>query len=134
MKSFKKALAALISKEKTDWDVQLPAVSLAYNSTPPSATRWLLFFLSKSKEAVLPIQRHLDELRLDLVVRKWLSRLWKSRLAIVEGHKRETDKKRRLSGERGTVLIRTIIAVQLSFRELEQHPAKFAFILTNLGR
>ena len=68
----------------------------------------------------------MDEPRLDPVSRKWLSRLWKSRVAIVEAHKRETERKGQLVAEKGTVPVGTIVAVRLSPRELEQYPAKFA--------
>ena len=84
MKSLKKALTALIDKDGSNWDLHLPAVALAYISTPQSATGWFPFFLCKGREAFLPVQRHLDEPWLDPISRKWLSRLWKSRIAVVE--------------------------------------------------
>ena len=71
MRSLKKGLAALVSEDGRDWDLFLFAVALAYDSTPHSVTGYYPFFLTHGREAVLPVQRFLDEPRLDLESRRW---------------------------------------------------------------
>ena len=82
MRSLKKSLAALVSEDGKNWDLFLAAVALAYNSTPHTVTGYSPFFLTHGREVVLPVQRYLDEPRLDLESRRRLSRLWKARVHV----------------------------------------------------
>lgn len=76
MRSLKKGLTALVSEDGRDWDLFLSAVALAYNSTPHS-TGYSPYVLVHGGEDRLPVQKYLDEPRLDLESRRWLARLWR---------------------------------------------------------
>ena len=75
MRTLKKGLAALVSEDGRDWDIFLSAVALAHNTTRHIATGFSPFFLTQGREAVLPVQRYLDEPRLDPTSGQWLKRL-----------------------------------------------------------
>lgn len=82
MKALKQGLSALVNDRGDDWDLSLPAVALAYNSTPDVATGYSPFFLTKGREATLPVQRFLDEPVLDPVLLMGLRRLWVERVSV----------------------------------------------------
>lgn len=112
MRTLRKGLAALVSEGRSDWDRYLQAVAFAHNSTPSVTTGYSPFFLTYGREAVLPVQRHLDEPRLDGVARDWLSRLWRSRAAVYESHIRESRRKEALLRESGSTLpVGSVVAV-----------------------
>ena len=64
MRTLKKRLSALVGEDGRDWDLFLPA-PLAHSTTPHVATVFSPVFLSHGREAVLPVQRRIDEPRLD---------------------------------------------------------------------
>lgn len=86
MRFLKKRLAELVSENGREWDLFLSAVTLAYNFTPRTATGYSPFFLTHRRDAVLPVQRFLDEPRLDIESRRWLIRLWKARVNVYDRH------------------------------------------------
>ena len=63
MRTLKKALRALSRDDGSDWDFHLQAVAFAHNSMPHASSHYSPFFLVHGREAVLPIQRHLDTQR-----------------------------------------------------------------------
>ena len=115
MRSLKKSLAALVSEGGRDWDLFLAAVALAHNSTPHTVTGYSPFFLTHGREAVLPVQRYLDEPRMDLESRRWLSRLWKARVHVYEKHAVQADKcKEWVQNSDALLPIGTIVAEKLN--------------------
>ena len=92
MRSLKKSLAALVREEKKYWDLLLPAVAFGYNTTPHTAIGHSPFFLVHGREAVLPVQRHLDEPKLKNESEKWLHRLWHARMEVYESHMEHEQK------------------------------------------
>ena len=92
MRTLNKGLSALVGEDGRDWVLILPAVALAHNSTPHVATGFSLYFFSRGREAVLPVQRHLDETRLDSTSKQWLCRLWRSRVLVYEAQPKLEEK------------------------------------------
>ena len=88
MRTLKKALASLVAEDGANWDLFLPAVALAHNSTPNLGTGYSPYFLVHGREPLLPVQRYLDEPRLDLTSQQWLSRLWRARVQVYEAQLR----------------------------------------------
>ena len=84
----KRGLSALVGEEGPDCDLFLPAVAVAHSTTPHVATSFSPFFLSHGREAVLPVQRHLEEPRLDPTSKQWLYWLWRSRVLVYEAQLR----------------------------------------------
>lgn len=82
MLTIEKTLSALVAEDGRDWNLILSAVALAQNSTPHVATGVSPYFLTHGREAIMPIQRHLDEPRLDGTARLWLQRPWKARIRV----------------------------------------------------
>lgn len=66
----KKEVAALVSEDGGVENLFLSAVAFACDSTPHAATSSSLFFLLRGRKAVLPVQRYLNEPRLDLESRR----------------------------------------------------------------
>ncbi|PHJ23293.1 retrovirus-related pol polyprotein from transposon [Cystoisospora suis] len=127
MRTLKKALGALVDEDGRDWDRHLQAVALAHNSTPHTATGFSPFFLEHGREAVLPVQRYLDEPRLDPVSVSWLERLWRSRLYVYEAHAMEEKRQKELCGSARSLLPPgAIVAVRLSPADAGEYPAKLA--------
>lgn len=83
--------------------MHLQAVALAHNSTPSIVTGYSPFFLEHEREAVLPVQRGLDEARLDLVSRYWLGRLWRARVNCYSANIREQAACQALLEEKGVI-------------------------------
>ena len=75
MRTLKKALEALFREEESEWDVRLQAAAFAHSWTPHTGTSYSPFFVVHGREAVLPVQRHLDTPRLAAPSRRWLDRL-----------------------------------------------------------
>ena len=126
MRTLKKGLAALVSEDGKDWDVFLPAVVLAHNSTPHAATGYSPFFLTQGREALLPVQRHLDEPRLDPVATQWLTRLWKSRVLAYEAQVQLEKRRREVARATDNPLPKgTLIVVKLTPLEKAAYPTKF---------
>lgn len=73
MRILKKGLSALGGEDGWEWNSFPPA--LAHNPILHVATGFPPFFLSYDREAVLPVQRHLDEPQLDSTSKQWLYRL-----------------------------------------------------------
>lgn len=127
MRTLKKALGALVDEDGKDWDRHLQAVALAHNSTPHTATGFSPFFLEHGREAVLPVQRFLDEPRLDPLSVAWLARLWRARAHVYEAHARQEQRQREQCGSSKTVLPKgAIVAVRLSPADIAEYPAKVA--------
>lgn len=119
MRTVKKALGALASEDRSDWDIHLQAVAFAHNSTPHSSTGYSPYFLEHGREATLPIQRHLDTPALDPPSRGWLKRLWYSRLHVYRSHLEEMRKRQELLSRPGAILPKgTIVAVRLTPADL----------------
>ena len=126
MRSLKKGLAALVSEDGKNWDSFLSAVALGYNSTPHTATNYSPFFLLHGREAVLPVQRYLDEPRVDLESRRWLSRLWKARVSVYERHAVHAEERRKwLENSEALLPVGTIVAVRLNPQDRSEYPNKF---------
>ena len=125
MRSLKKSLSALVSEDGREWDLFLAAVALAYNSTPHTATGYSPFFLTHGREAILPVQRYLDEPRLDLESRRWLSRLWKSRVYVYERHAAHASAcKEWVENSNAMLPIGTIVAVKLNPQDKTDYSSK----------
>ena len=88
MRTLKKALASLVAEDGANWDLFLPAVALAHNSTPNLGTSYSPYFLMHGREPLLSVQRYLDEPRLDFTSQQWLSRLWRARVQVYEAQLR----------------------------------------------
>ena len=126
MRTLKKGLAALVSEDGKDWDLFLPAVALAHNSTPHVATGFSPFFLTYGREAVLPVQRHLDEPRLDPTSGRWLTRLWKSRVLAYEAQAEIEKRRREVAQKTDTPLpTGTLVMLRLTPQEKAAYPSKF---------
>ena len=127
MRTLKKALGALVSEDGRDWDVHVQAVAFAHNSTPHTSTKYSPFYLLHGREAVLPIQRHLDMPVLDTTSRKWLDRLWKARMDVYRVHLEMTKKRREILDSPGVRLPNeTIVAVKLTPTDLQGLSSKLA--------
>lgn len=127
MRTLKSGLRALVDEDGRDWDTHLQAVALAHNSTPSTATGHSPFFLEHGREAVLPVQRHLDEPRLEPVARQWLSRLWRARVACYRANMREHEERKKLLSQVKVVYPPgSVVAVKLTPHEIRQLPTKFA--------
>ena len=126
MRTLKKGLATLVAEDGHDWDLYLPAVALAHNSTPHLATGYSPYFLTHGREAILPVQRHLDEPRLDHTSRQWLYRLWRARANVYEAHMR-LEKLRRKATENSSTLVPVGALVMLKLTQLDKadYPGKF---------
>ena len=127
MRTLKKGLSAIVGKDGRNWDLFLPAVALAHNATPHVATGLSAFFLSHGREAVLPVQRHLDEPRLDSTSKQWLYRLWRSRVIVYEAQMRHEERRRKSVESSSTrVSIGTLMLVKLTQQDKADYPGKFA--------
>ena len=126
MRTLKKGLATLVAENGHDWDLYLPAVALAHNSTPHLATGYSPYFLTHGREAILPVQRHLDEPRLDHTSRQWLYRLWRARANVYEAHMR-LEELRRKGTENSSTLVPVGALVLLKLTQLDKadYPGKF---------
>ncbi|PHJ20661.1 hypothetical protein CSUI_005494, partial [Cystoisospora suis] len=90
------------------------------------ATGFSPFFLTHGREAILPVQRHLDEPRLDPTSKFWLHRLWRARVDTHEAHMRAELRRRKLLNENNSrIPVGTIVAISLSPRDKANYPAKF---------
>lgn len=79
MQSKKKRIAVLVS------GVYLhPLLHLVINLLRMWAEGSASFFMLHGREAVLPVQRYLDEPPLDLKSKKWPSQLWKVRVHVTK--------------------------------------------------
>lgn len=58
--TIKMMLSSLISDSQRDWDVWLPSVTFAYNSTPHSITGFSPFFLLHGDEPTLPVDTKIN--------------------------------------------------------------------------
>ena len=126
MRTLKKGLAALVSEDGRDWDLFLSAVALAHNSTPHVATGYSPFFLTQGREAVLPVQRHLDEPRLDPTSSQWLRRLWKSRVCVYETQMQLEKQRKEMARKTDTPLPEgTLVMIRLTPQEKAAYPGKF---------
>ena len=127
MRTLKKGLSGLVAEDGRDWDLYLSAVALAHNSTPNVATGFSPFFLVHGREALLPVQRHLDEPRLDATARLWLSRLWKARVAVYEAQLwLEAKRKEVLKTSTSAAPVGALVMVRLTPQDKAAFPAKFA--------
>ena len=127
MRTLKKGLAALVSEDGRDWDIFLSAVALAHNTTPHIATGFSPFFLTQGREAVLPVQRHLDEPRLDPTSGQWLKRLWKSRILAYEAQVQLEKRRREMAQKADTPLpVGTLVMIKLTPQEKAAYATKFA--------
>ena len=125
MRTLKKALATLVSEDGTDWDLFLPAVALAYNSTPHLGTRYSPYFLEHGREPLLPVQRYLDEPRLDFTSQRWLSRLWRARVQVYEAHLRtERRLQRAFSKADALVPVGSLVMLYLNLYEKDQQTCR----------
>ena len=123
MRILKEALSAFASEDGCDWDVHLEAVPFAHNETPHTSTNHSPFFLVHGREAVLPIQRHLNTPRLDAPSRGWLARLWASRVHVYRADVQEIRRRKRFLEEQGAILPKgTIVAVKLTPADLQGAP------------
>ena len=126
MRTLKKGLAALVSEDGKDWDLFLPAVAMAHNATPHIATGYSPFFLTQGREAPLPVQRHLEEPRLDATSHRWLSRLWRSRILAYEAQMEVERKRRKLTQDPNNILPPgTMVMMELTPKEKGKYPGKF---------
>lgn len=127
MRTLKSGLRALVNEDGRDWDLHLHAVALAHNSTPSMATGYSPFFLEHGREAILPVQRHLDEPRLDPVSKRWLGRLWRARVACYQASMKEHEARKALVMTKGAKYpVGSVVAVKLTPNELKKLPMKFA--------
>lgn len=127
MRTLKRALSALVEWDGKQWDLHLSAVSFAHNTTPHIVTGFTPFFLTRGREAVLPLQRYLDEPRLDPISKQWLSRLWEARVSIYSAHMAEETRRRRLLESSNSQLpIGSLVAIKLRPNDLQQFKTKFA--------
>ena len=127
MRTLKKSLSALVAEDGRDWDLFLSAVALAHNSTPHVATGFSPYFLMHGREAILPIQRHLDEPRLDDTARHWLQRLWKARIMVYEAQLWLENKRREVLDDCATLVpVGSLVMVRLTPLDKAGYPSKFA--------
>lgn len=125
MRTLKKALATLVSEDGSDWDRYLPAVALAHNSTPQLATGYSPYFLTHGREALLPVQRYLDEPRLDFTSQRWLMRLWRARVNVYEAQLRlERRIQRAFAKEDTPVPVGALVMVKLTDNDMRDYPFK----------
>ncbi|PHJ20724.1 hypothetical protein CSUI_005425, partial [Cystoisospora suis] len=90
------------------------------------ATGFSPFFLTRGREALLPVQRQLDEPRLDPASKFGLHRLWRARVDTYEAHTRGELRRRKLLNESNSrIAVGTIVAISLSPRARASYPAKF---------
>ena len=126
MRTLKKGLAALVGEGGRDWDLFLPAVVLAHSTTPHIVTGFSLFFLSHGREAVLPVQGHLGEPRLDSAFKQWLYRLWRSRVLVYEAPMQLEEKRRKFVESFSTsVPVGTLVLAKLTQQDKADCPGKF---------
>ena len=127
MKTLKKALASLVSEDETNWDVFAQSVAFAHNSTPHTSTRHSPFYLMYGREAVMPIQRHLDIPPLDPSSKGWLDRLWKARMDVYSVHMKEAKRRKEILESPGARLPNgTLVAIKLAPAELSGVSNKLA--------
>ncbi|PHJ23239.1 hypothetical protein CSUI_002914 [Cystoisospora suis] len=82
--------------------------------------------LTQGREGILPVQRHLDEPRLDTTFRLRLRRLWRARLSTHEAQMQEKTRRKRLIDEHGPrVPAGSVEAIKLSPHEKASYSAKF---------
>ena len=116
----------MLSKDWKNWDLFLAVVALAYNPTRHTVTGYSSFFLTQGREAILPVQRYLDEPRLDLESRRWLNRLWKARVHVYEKHAAHAvECKEWLQNLDALLPIGAIVAVKLNPQDRSDYSSKF---------
>lgn len=97
------------------------------NFTTKLARKFFPFFLVLCREALLLVQRHVDEPRLDATARPWLSHLRTARVAVYGTQLwLEIKQKDVLATSTSTVLVGALVMVRLALQDKAAFPAKFA--------
>ena len=91
------------------------------------ATGFSPYFLTHGREARLPVQRHLDEPRLDDTAGPGLQRLWKARISVYEAQLwLETKRRDVLANSATLVPAGALVMIRLTPQDKADYPSKFS--------